>query len=121
MNLEIEYERPYQRNEPESSQIIILKYVRYNIKSMYPEKIIHSMINDHVKKFVPYTGECEYQLDYRSKNKDKPLGVATIYHPPLIKNLKKSKEVEKVGYKFYKIDKLTLMTYNSIEKFNPIF
>ena len=35
---EIEYERPYQRNEHESFQNIIIKYVRCNIKSMYPEK-----------------------------------------------------------------------------------
>ena len=86
MSLQVEYERPYQRNEPESLQNIIIKYVRYNIKSMYPEKIIHSILKEHAKKFVPYTSECEYQLDYRSKDKDKPLGVATIYHPDLIKN-----------------------------------
>ena len=50
MSLEIEYERPHQRNEPKSLQNFIIKLVHYNIKSMYPEKIIHSMINDHVKK-----------------------------------------------------------------------
>ena len=50
MSLEIEYERPHQRNGPESLQNIIRKYVRYNFKSMYPEKIIHSMIDEHVKK-----------------------------------------------------------------------
>ena len=88
---------------------------------MYPEKIIDSILNEHVKKFVPYSGECEYQLDYRSKDKDKPLGVATIYLPPQIKNHKKIKELEKDGYKFHKIDKLTLITYNSIKQFNPIF
>ena len=58
---------------------------------MYPEELIHSMIDEHVKKFVPYSGECEYQLDQRSKDKDKPWGVATIYHPPLNKNRKKIK------------------------------
>ena len=47
------------------------------------------MIDDHVKKIVAYIGECEYQLDYRSKDKDKPWGVATIYHRPLIRNHKK--------------------------------
>ena len=86
MSLQIEYERPYQRNEPESLQNIIIKDVRYNIESMYPEKIIHSIPDEHVKKFVPSTGECDYQLDYRSKDKDKPWGIATIYHPPLNKN-----------------------------------
>ena len=64
MSLETEYERPYQRNEPESLQIIIMKYVRFNIKSKYPEKIILSMVEEHVKNIVPYSGECEYQLDY---------------------------------------------------------
>ena len=38
MVLEIEYERPYQRSEPELFQNIIIKYVSYNTKSMYPEK-----------------------------------------------------------------------------------
>ena len=122
MALEIKYERPYQRNDPESLQNIIIKYVRYNIKSMYPEKIILSMIDEHVKKFVPCSGECQYQLIYRSKDKDKMWGVATIYHQTLIKNHKKKiKELEKNGYKFFKNDKLTLITYNSIKKFNPIF
>ena len=32
MNLEIEYERPYQRDELESLRSIIIKYVRYSIK-----------------------------------------------------------------------------------------
>ena len=82
MALEIEYERCYQRNEPENLQNNIIKYVRYNIKSLYPEKILHSILEEHVKKFVPSSGECEYQLDYRSKDKDKPWGVATFYHPP---------------------------------------
>ena len=88
---------------------------------MHPEKLIISIINEHVKKIVPYSGECEYQLDYRSKDKDKPLGVATVYLPPQIKNHKKIKELEKDGYIFHKIDELTLITYISIKKFKPIF
>ena len=40
MSLEIEYNRPYQIYEPESLQNIIIKYVCYNIKWMYPKKII---------------------------------------------------------------------------------
>ena len=68
---------------------------------------------------TPYTVECIYELDYRSK--DKPWGVATIYLDPLIKTHKKIKELEKDGYKFHKIDKLTISTYNSIKKFNPLF
>ena len=38
MFLEIEYERPYQVKELESLQIIIIKIVRYNIKSTYAGK-----------------------------------------------------------------------------------
>ena len=59
MALEIEYERCYQRNEPENLQNKIIKFVRYNIKSLYPEKIIHSILEEHVTKFVPYNGECD--------------------------------------------------------------
>ena len=40
MSLEREYERPYQRNESERLQNNIIKFVRYNIKSKYPEKNI---------------------------------------------------------------------------------
>ena len=69
---------------------------------MYPEKIFHSMIDEHGKKFVPLSGECYYQLNFRNKDKDKPWGVATIYHPPLNKNHNKIKELEKDVYKFYK-------------------
>ena len=29
---------------------------------MYPDKIFHSIIEEHVKKFVLYGGECEYRL-----------------------------------------------------------
>ena len=49
MVLGIQNERPYERIEPESLQNIIIKYVRYNKKSMYPEKIIHSILDEHVK------------------------------------------------------------------------
>ena len=60
------------------------------------------MIGGHVKNFLQYSGECEYQLHYRSKDKDKPLGVANIYHPPCIEKLKKIKNLEKGGSKLYK-------------------
>ena len=89
MSLEIDYIRPYQRIEPGSLQNSILKNVPYNIKSIYLDKITQSMISERVEKIVPYSGECECQLDYRSKGKDKPW-VATIYHPPLSKNHKKN-------------------------------
>ena len=38
-----------------------------------------------------------------------------------LKIIKKIKELEKDGEKFHKIDKLTISTYNSMKKFNPIF
>ena len=98
MSLEIEYERPYQRNEPESLQNIIIKDVRFNIKSRYPQKTIDSFLDKHAKIFVPYTADCEIQLDFTSKDKDKALGVATIYHPTQVKN-HKIKNFEKGVYK----------------------
>ena len=36
MSLEIQYGRPYQRNESESLQKIIVYFVRYDHKSKYP-------------------------------------------------------------------------------------
>ena len=51
---------------------------------MYPKKIITSILYNHAQMFIPYTSECEYQLDYTYK--DKPWGVATIYLDPLFKN-----------------------------------
>ena len=81
------YDRPYQINEPESLQNIIIKYVCYNIKSMYPKIIITNILYNHAQMFIPYTSECEYLLDYRRK--DKPWGVASIYLDPLFKNHKK--------------------------------
>ena len=84
MALQKEYDRPHQRNEPESLQNIFIKYVRYNIKSMYPEKIFHSILEEHVEKFVPYSGECEYRVDYGNTDKNRPSGVASIYLPPEI-------------------------------------
>ena len=119
MNLEVEYERPYQIYEPESLQNIKINYVHRNIKSMYPKNKITSSLLKHMKIFIPYTCECIYDLDYRCE--DEAWGVATIYLDPLIKSHKKNKELEKDGYKFRKIDKLTISTYNSIKKFNPIF
>ena len=44
MSLEVEYERPYQRSEPENLQNIILKGYFYNIRSMYPEKLIRTIL-----------------------------------------------------------------------------
>ena len=53
---------------------------------MYPEKLIDSILEEHVKKFV----QSEYRLDCRSKDKAKPWGVATIFLDPLVKNHKKN-------------------------------
>ena len=37
---------------------------------MHPEKINHCSLDKHAKLFVPYSAECENQLDFRSKEKD---------------------------------------------------
>ena len=119
MSLEIYYDRPYQIYEPESLENINIKYVSRNNKSMYPKNIINSILYKHIQIIIPYTSECINQLDYRCK--DKPWGLATIYLDPLIRTHKKIRELEKDGYKFHKIDKLTISTYNSIKNFNPLF
>ena len=119
MSLEKYYDRPNQINEPESLQNIKINYVRRNIKSMYPKNIITSIVYKFMQIFIPYTSECIYELDYRCP--DKAWVIATICLDPLIKTHKKIKDLEKDGYKFHKIDKLTISTYNSIKNFNPIF
>ena len=73
MSLEREYERHYQRIEPESLQNIIMKYVRYNSKSMSLERIFSSILNKHAEIFVPYTAECEFKFEFGCKEKDKPI------------------------------------------------
>ena len=119
MSLEIYYDRPYQLYEPESLQNIKINYIYRNIKSMYLKNIFTSILFKQMQIFVPYTSECIHQLDSRCK--DKPWGIATIYLNPSIKSHKKIREIEKDGYKFHKIDKLTISTYNSIKNINPIF
>ena len=53
VKLEKEYGRPYQGNEPESSQNIIIKFVRCNKKSMFPDKTITSIWDKHSKNLDP--------------------------------------------------------------------
>ena len=122
MSLELEYERPYQRNEPESLQNIILKGYFYNIRVMYPEKLIRTILLKHQEKFVRYAAECEYEIVLRNEQDNKIWeSNFTIYLPPQVKNHRKIKELECNGYKFYKIDILTITVYNSIKDFHPIF
>ena len=119
MSLLVEYGRPYQIDEPENLQNIILKDHFYTIRSMYPEKLIRTIILKHFEKFVCFVGESEYELVFRNdKINERNF---TIYLPPQVKNHRKIKELEKDGYKFYKIDVLTITTYNSIKNLHPIF
>ena len=53
---------------------------------MYPEKIFHFILEEHVKKFLPYSGEYEYRSEYRNTDKNKQWGEASNYLPPEIKN-----------------------------------
>ena len=122
MSLEVEYERPYQRNEPESLQNIILKGHFYNIRSMYPEKLIRKILLKHQEKFVRYVAECEYEIVLRNEQDNKIWeSNFTIYLTPQVKNHRKIKELEYNGYKFHKIDVLTITVYNSIKDSHPIF
>ena len=122
MSLRVENERPYQRNEPESLQNIILKGYFYNIRSMYPEKLFRTILLKHQEKFVRYVVECEYEIAFRNEKDNKIWGNNfTIYLPPQVKNHRKIKELEYNNYKFHKIDVLTITIYNSIEDSHPIF
>ena len=89
MSLEVEYKRPTQINEPESSQFFSLNYVRYINKSMCPGKMKNSILDKHAKTFVPLTVECEYHLKFRTKDRDKLLGLSTIYNPTQVRNQNK--------------------------------
>ena len=90
MALEIKYERPYQRNEPESLQNIILKGYFYNIRAMYPEKLIRTILLKHKGKIVRYAAECEYEIVFRNEEDNKIWeSNFTIYLPPQVKNRRK--------------------------------
>ena len=122
MSLEVEYERPYQRNESESLQNIILKGYFYNIRSMYPEKLIRRILLNHQEKFVCYVAECEYEIVLRNEQDNKIYEINfSIYLPPEIKNHRKIKELEYNSYKFHKVDILTITIYNTIKDFIQYF
>ena len=87
---------------------------------MYHKKIIASILDKHAKNDVPYTAESEYELEFRSKDKKKPWGVATIYHPTQNEKHNKIQKIQEDGYKFYENDKLTIIAYNSIKNFFPL-
>ena len=122
MSLEVEFERPYQRNESESLQNIILKGYFYNIRVMYPEKLIRTILLKHKEKFVRYAAECEYEIAFKNEKDNKIWeDNFSIYLPPEVKNHRKIKELEYNGYKFHKINILTITVYKSIKDFHPIF
>ena len=122
MSLDVEYERPYQRNKLESLQNIILKGYFYNIRSMYPEKLIRTILLKHQEKFVRYASDCDYEIVFRNEKDNKIWeNNFTICLPPQVKNHRKIKDLEYNGYKFYKIDILTITVYNSVKDFHPIF
>ena len=89
---------------------------------MYPEKLIRKILLKHQEKFVRYAAECEYEIVFRNEQENEIWEkYFTIYLPPQVKNHRKIKELEYNGYKFYKIDILTITVYNSIKDFHPIF
>ena len=81
---QIEYEKPYERKEPENLLNIFMKCVYRQIKPRYPQKLLINSSGKHIKMFRPYTAECQNDLEVRCKNQ--PCGVATIYHPIQLKN-----------------------------------
>ena len=62
-----------------------------------------------MKNFVRYAAECEYEIAFRNEQDNKIWeSNSTIYLPPQVKNRRKIKELEYNGYKFHKIDILTI-------------
>ena len=51
MTLQREYDRPYQTNEPESSENSVTKNVYRQIKSRYPQKEFTIISDKHTKLF----------------------------------------------------------------------
>ena len=94
MSLEVEYERPYQRNEPENLQSIILKGHFFNIRAMYSEKLIRTILLKHQENFVRYASECEYDIVRRNEKDNKFWeDNYSIYLRPQVKNHKKNKRI----------------------------
>ena len=89
---------------------------------MYPEKFITRIFSKHKEKFFRYAAECEYEIVLRNEQDNKIWeNNFSIYLPPQVENHRKIMELEYNGYKFYKIDVLTITIYNSIKDFDPIF
>ena len=93
--METDYCRQSCAYDSEDSQNVNIKYVRYNIKSMYPQKIISSILDEPQKTFLASSTECEHKLDFRAK--DKSLKIANTYFPSEVKNQKKSKQFPTKG------------------------
>ena len=71
MALQKEYERPYQSKEPERLQIIIFKVYFYNIRAMYPEKLVRTISLEQKRKFIRYAAESEYEIVFRNEEDNK--------------------------------------------------
>ena len=113
MSSEKEYGRPYQRNEAEILEKIIIKFVYRQIESSYPQKLPITISDKHTKVFKPHTVERRYDSNFKCKNQ--PYGFAGICLPIQLENYEKIKKFEKDGNKFNGIYKIAVITYNSIK------
>ena len=84
MSLEAVYGRFYDSIVSQSWQKIIIKYVYRQTRARYPQKLLINISEKHRKMFCLYSAECQYDLEFKCKNK--PGGMATIYHPIQLKN-----------------------------------
>ena len=119
MVLEVEYNRPFETNEHESLQNIIIKYVCYQIKSRYPQKLLDKISDQQAKMLRPHTTECQNDLEFKGKYIS--IGIATVYLPIQVGNLRKISWFEKYDNKFNKIYKLPVHTYKSLKNLNQYF
>ena len=101
--------------DSEDLQNINIKYVLYYNKWLYPQKINYSMLEEHKIFFLTYSAKREYQIFIRAN--DKLIGLGSIHLK--VKENDKIKSFQKDGYKFLKIDFLTITTYNTIKNINP--
>ena len=90
MALQMEYQRPYQRNEPEGLHNIIFKVYFYNIRAMYPEKLFRTISLEQKRKFIRYAAESEYEIAFRNEEDNKIWeSIFTFFYLPKLKTIQK--------------------------------
>ena len=70
--------------------------------------------------YYPFSSVAQYDIDLRHKGKG--IILATNFQLPYMSNHSEIRQIEKQeGYKFFKIDDLTITTCNSIRNIHPLY